>query len=127
MEDYIRRLDMLAAGAGFSYGKSFAVPWYIVPAIVAIHSIWVRGVYVGNQNDLMKAYHFRQEAERCLLDANHKRLRSPDLIKRWSWRWFFGFLTNWANLFELLATAALATALWIISQLSHPLPQIKPN
>lgn len=120
--------SLLAAGAAFSYGKPFALPWLFIPSVTLLHSIWIRGVYVGNYNDRTKAYHFREQAEQCLIDKNQKVLRSPAMIKRWRWRWWIGFLANWANLFEVIATATLATAACVISHLGQTFPSsLKPN
>lgn len=108
---------VLAVSVGFSYGKAFTIPWWFIPAVTSLHAFWVRGVYVGNQNDIKKAYHFREQAELCLLNSDHKVTPSPTLIKRFSLQWHLGFLSNWATGFEVLVTAGLATAACMVSRL----------
>jgi hypothetical protein len=54
---------------GKLWGSGFRPPVWIGGVILVCYAmLWVRGVYVGNKNDRTSAYHFRDEAEKFLLD-----------------------------------------------------------
>jgi hypothetical protein len=68
------------------------------------------------QNDQRKAYHFREQAEYCLLLKDHEIKPSDPLIVHYSCEWWFGVFKNAASLFQLLATVGLASAEYILTQ-----------
>jgi hypothetical protein len=82
--------------------------------------VWLRGVHVQNKNDSERAFHFRKQAECCLLHGNHIIDASPALVKPFGRIWWFGFLSNWATLFQTLSTAVLITAGCIVTRI-HPM------
>ncbi len=74
--------------------------------IVAYAFMWLRGVWVANQNDKNRADHFRGEAEEIMQDPQHSIRSSPGKvagIERW-----VGFLRDWSMLFQLTASILLA-------------------
>jgi hypothetical protein len=114
---------LIAVSAAFSYGKSFPVHWSVIPILTILQCIWVRGVFTGNQNDRMMAYHFRSQAELCLRDKNRQVDSTPRLISYPHWKWWFGFVTNWGTLFQVLATLVLTIAAYFVS---HSGQEVQP-
>jgi len=82
------------------------IDWRLIPIIgVGYAFLWLRGVWVANKNDQLRAFHFRDAAEQTLLDANYKLLASP--VKVCGFKKWFGFLFDWAMQFQLFVTVFL--------------------
>lgn len=115
---------LIAVAISFVVGRSVQIPWWCVPVVVLLHCVWLRGVNVGHRNDVQRAFHFRQEAEACLLHDNYVISPSPALLKTSELAWWFGFLTNWATLFETLATSGIITAGCILTRIAPTQSQL---
>lgn len=98
---------LLAAGIVFLRTNRLWLPEWIGLAVVFLHWMWNSGIYVANQNDRMKAYHFRNEAESVLKDAAHAIKNSPAFIKHGTAKGIFGFLGNWWHRFNFATTVLL--------------------
>jgi hypothetical protein len=111
---------LLAVSIAFLFEKSVRIPWWFIPVIIVLHCVWLRGVNVGHRNDVRRAFHFRQEAEFCLLHDDHVIVESPAVLQPSELAWWFGFLGNWATLFETLTTTALTLHGWLHPNANWP-------
>ena len=93
-------------------------------ALAAYAFIWLRGVWVANDNDKQCSFHWQAQAE-FLLQAQTAINPAPAWIRsnwKWLWsntdgarwkklrKWCFGFITSWSTAFQLVATAFLVWA-----------------
>jgi len=66
--------------------------------------LWLRSVWVANQNDKNESRYYIKQALSALKDENFKPLQPPEKIKTCSLEFWFGFLYDWAMLFHLVVT-----------------------
>jgi hypothetical protein len=86
--------------------KGKDVEWWVGLILLLGYSfLWLRGIWVANENDKSRARHFRQHAEMLLLDPTHRLSPSPGRVS--GGRIVFGFLGDWSMLFQMAATAVL--------------------
>ncbi len=89
----------------------------LLPGIVVFFTLsWLRGMWVANANDKSIAKSFLHDAEAVLRDESHTSSGIPPKVcglRRW-----FGFLEDWAGMFQAGTTALLAVALWFFAKLS---------
>lgn len=77
-------------------------------AVVALYALlWLRGIWVANQNDKRESRHFVAEALESLRDPNHQPSNSPPKICYRDRRFWAGFLWDWSMLFHLAVTIAV--------------------
>lgn len=88
--------------------------WLCVLAGLIYAFIWLRGVWVANQNDKRLSDHFRNEAESKLKDENSTLSESPGKIAVSSLEFWIGFLADWAMLFNLFVTTTLIVVFCLI-------------
>ena len=77
--------------------------------------IWLRGVWIANQNDKALCDHFRDQALAKLSSNNHEIATIPGKLSSRSVKYWVGFLSDWAMLFHLLVTIALVTVAYVVS------------
>lgn len=75
--------------------------------------LWLRGVWVANDNDKMLSEHFRKQAEAMLINSSHELGASPGKIPWNSFKFWIGFLKNWAMLFHLVVTVILVNIFFL--------------
>jgi len=93
------------------------VPIWVGIIIGSLYAFfWLRGLWVANENDKILSDHFRKEAEAVLHDSSHTLLQSPGKIPKCSFKFWFGFLVNWAMLFHLSVTAAFIIFFYLLKQ-----------
>jgi hypothetical protein len=105
---------LIAASAAFLVSNKIALPFFWVPVIVILHYIWLRRMNHSFQVDQRKAYHFREQAEFCLLSNDHGIQPSPPRIAHHSREWWFGVLINvrvYSNFSQLSDWQSLPTSL----------------
>ena len=85
-------------------------PW-IWAAIVLLYGIlWLRPIWVANENNKSWYDHFMREADVILQDASHEIVPAPGKISGWSCHFGFLYPKAWSMLFQFVTTAILA---WI--------------
>jgi hypothetical protein len=106
----------IAAFVQFSYGKGILIPFWIGAGVwLGYGFIWLRGVAVRNRDDQTKEEYFRQSAEKILTSADSYTISSsPSAITPRQWRWWLGYIGNWAHLFEFGTTGVLILAGFLI-------------
>lgn len=77
--------------------------------------LWLRGVWVANNNDKSLSDHFRSEAVAKLQNPTRPISSPPGKIKSFSFKFLFGFFSDWAMLFHLIVTAFLIALFYYIS------------
>jgi len=93
----------------------------LVPISVLLHAfVWQRGVWVANRNDKAIAEHFLKAADSVVRDPGFVTDAMPSKLEWKSLKWGFGFLGDWAQLFQVLATVLFAIALGFV--VWRPLP-----
>lgn len=81
-------------------------------AVVAIFAVlWVRPVWVANENDKRLSHRFLFMSARALDPAFRPSLPDGKPIRPRHWSWWFGFVFDWAAIFQIATTAALAVTL----------------
>ena len=78
--------------------------WVLAWALFVL--LWVRGVWVANCNDKLRAEAFL----RLATGQSAEPYADPPAIAHGDRRWWFGFLGNWSCQFQALATAAIMIA-----------------
>ena len=107
---------LVVVSTAFLKTNKIALPFYWALVIVVLHYIWLRRMNHSFQVDQRKAYHFREQAEYCLLSNDHQIQPSPPKIVHYGCEWWFGVFINATSLFQLLATIGLVFGAYIISQ-----------
>jgi hypothetical protein len=74
---------------------------------------WLRGTWVASQNDKLRADHFFNEAEQ-MIHSDEKPRHGPPKVTRYSCEWCFGFLGDWAPIFQLMTSIGLASVLCFV-------------
>jgi hypothetical protein len=82
-------------------------PWILPVVTIAYTVFWIRGVWVANTIDKNKAFHFIDQAQKLVRDPSHTVAEAPPRITFRNPIWWYGFLFNWASLFQVLATVIL--------------------
>jgi hypothetical protein len=92
-----------------------AIPhWFVAVGVVGFAFLWLRPIWVANDNDKSMAHHFLFEAERIMGDPGHGPRPHPSKISVASLKWWAGFLTDWSAWFQLATTSFLAIILYLI-------------
>jgi hypothetical protein len=89
-------------------------PWVGVAVVVFYAFLWLRGIWVANENDKRLSFHFVEQALETLRDPNHQISAYPPKIGCASWEFWIGFLKDWAMLFHLVVTAAIVSSFFLI-------------
>jgi len=117
---------LIAAAVSFLWGKNVLVPWWAFVTVLLVYAfLWVRPVAHRNYDDQQLEWYFTRVAWSVLAanltTAEHmlKELRPPK-TRLWSRQALFGFLWNWAHLFEFLTTALLLVAAYLLLNLIGP-------
>lgn len=79
----------------------FIRPWVGILVVALYAFLWLRGVWVANENDKRESRHFVSEALESLRDPNHQPSNSPPKTGYQDRRFWTGFLWDWAMLFHL--------------------------
>lgn len=88
---------------------------FLSPVIVMFFTLsWLRGVWVANADDKSIAESFLHDAEVALRDESHTSSGIPP--KMCGLRKWFGFLGDWAGVFQFVTTALLGGALWLFAK-----------
>ena len=121
---------LLAAGINFVKAP---VPLWIPSLLAAAYAfMWLRGIWLANDNDKQMAMHYRNEADRLLREASVEfnipaprilgevprwfgRLKQWCLRKRY-FRFWFGFLLDWSMLFQLTSVLVLVVLFYKIKR-----------
>jgi len=69
--------------------------------------LWLRGIWVANDNDKRLSEHFRTQALNIIQNPLLPIATPPSKIKKCSFKYWFGFLGDWALLFQFIVTAVL--------------------
>lgn len=89
-------------------------PWVGIVACILYSFIWLRGVWIANDNDKMLAFHFRDEAIKRLKNGNAELSDIPAKTSLKSLKFWLGFLLDWAMLFHVLVTGTLVFVFYLI-------------
>ena len=94
----------------------FICPWLGITVVVLYAFLWLRGVWVANDNNKRESRHFIDEPLNSLRDPNYRPLDPPP---RWGWRnlqFWFGFLMDWALLFHLAVTIGMVMIFFFLTK-----------
>ena len=89
-------------------------PWIGVTVCILYSFIWLRGLWVANENDKSLSFHFLYESLKRLKNSNVTLLDIPPKISPKSFKFWFGFLIDWAMLFHILVTVTLVFLFYFI-------------
>ncbi len=78
---------------------------FLIGSLYAL--LWLRGVWVANNNDKRSSDHFRNQALTIMQNPMSSITPPPDKIKRCSFKYWFGFLCDWAMIFHFIVTVTL--------------------
>jgi hypothetical protein len=81
--------------------------WILIVAGVLYAFLWLRNVWVADENDKCLGFYYRDEAFSVLRDKNHKISSPPKKISYRSLIFWFGFLKDWATWSHIIVTLAL--------------------
>lgn len=104
--------------------KHVELPGTIWAAIVLFYGVfWLRPVWVSNDNNKRRYKYFQQLAIDAMSGKPTGEIRPPERHSAREAVFWFGFLSDWAMIFQLAATAMLAliAALYIANN-PPPLP-----
>lgn len=88
--------------------------WVGIVACILYSFIWLRGVWIANDNDKMLVFHFRDEAIKRLKNGNAELSDIPVKTSLNSLKFWLGFLLDWAMLFHVLVTGTLVFVFYLI-------------
>ncbi len=72
---------------------------------LAFAFMWLRGLWVANDNDKRLSKYFIDTALKS--ENQHDKLTLPEKHRFWSWPSWFGFLKDWSLQFQLFVTITL--------------------
>ena len=99
---------LLALGIRALMDKAPRPPQWAAVLVVALHCIWLRGIWVANDNDKRVAAYFRDQAESLLIDSHYVITTHSPSPHVWTERaWWTGFLTDWSDMSQLATTVGL--------------------
>jgi len=105
----------IAAFANFAWGKRITVSWWPFAVVwLGYGFLWLRGIWAHNHDDQIRGWHFRDQAVNILTTDTVVTSPEPGRTTYTDLRFWFGFLTNWAHLFEFLTTAVLLGGAYFI-------------
>ena len=116
---------LIAAAVSFLWGKKVLVPWWVFLSVLLVYAfLWVRSIAHKNYDDQQLEWYFTRVAWSILMGKDAR--ASDELFKKppppktplWSRQALFGFLWNWAHLFEFLTTALLLVAAYLLLSLA---------
>lgn len=81
--------------------------WISIVAGVLYAFLWLRSVWVADENDKRLGFYFRNEALSMLRDKNHRISPLPDKISAGSLTFWIGFLRDWAMWSHIFVTLTL--------------------
>jgi hypothetical protein len=81
--------------------------WISIVAILLYLFLWLRSVWVADENDKHLGSYFNDEALSVLRDENHKISSPPPKISFPSPKFCVGFLIDWATLSHIIVTLTL--------------------
>ena len=100
------------------YLKRDWLPMLVVPlAVVGYVFLWIRAIWVANENDKRMARHFEFQAEAILSNPDHMLRPRPDWVR--GSQKYVGFLRDWAMLFQIIVSVFLAALVYLLPQLSR--------
>ena len=70
--------------------------------------VWIRGVYVANENDKKMMDFYRDAAQALLSDPSYAVGKPEDKIPLMTCKWWLGFLFSWGTFFEFATSVLLA-------------------
>jgi hypothetical protein len=88
----------------------------LASTVVLYAVLWLRGTWVANENDKAISIHFMFAADRIIRDPEFVPTKMPPKVT--GLRWFLGFLTDWASVFQLATSALLVVLLYLIPQMT---------
>jgi hypothetical protein len=88
-------------------------PWVGMVLVVLYAFIWLRGLWVANENDKDETRHFIKQAMSAIRDKNYQPLDSPPKINCCKREFWVGFLCDWAMLFHLIVTITVVAAFFL--------------
>ena len=94
--------------AATKYLKNETLPpflYFLVPAVFGF--VWLRGVYVANENDKRMMYSYRHSVHKLLLDPSYALGEPEDKISPSTFEWWLGFLLSWGTFFEFATSVLL--------------------
>ncbi len=81
--------------------------WISIAATVLYTVVWLRTIWVADENDKHLGFYYRDEAFSVLRDKNHKISSPPKKISYRPLIFWFGFLKDWATWSHIIVTLAL--------------------
>jgi hypothetical protein len=88
--------------------------WQGVILILLYVFVWLRGLWVANENDKSLWMHYLKEAEEYLKNRCHNLVDAPERTSYKEGKFWFGFLRDWAMIFHILVSALL---MWVYFQI----------
>jgi hypothetical protein len=111
---------LIAASVNFLWGKDVVPPWWAFLTVLLLYGfLWVRAIAHKNHDDQQLEWHFTRAAW-AILNAKEAQVVEealkdpPPKTPLWSRLALFGFLGNWAHLFEFLTTALLLVTAYLL-------------
>ncbi|HEY6936361.1 MAG TPA: hypothetical protein VI424_04380, partial [Terriglobales bacterium] len=99
---------LIVAATKYLEGKTLPLfLYFLVP--IAFGFVWLRGVYVANENDKRMMYSYR-DAVQLLLDPTYVVPVRQVKITPLTCEWWLGFLLSWGTFFEFATSVLLV---WI--------------
>jgi hypothetical protein len=103
-------------GAALTFVEANAFPWFLGFLIVIFYAIWLRGVWLRNEQDGEIAWRATRAADK-ILELNLVRPKPKSLeprIKNENYRHFLGFLGNWSMGLQFWFTVTLVVLFYIV-------------
>lgn len=89
-------------------------PWVGIVVCILYSFIWLRGVWVANDNDKSLEFFFRDEALKRLKNEKSQLSDIPAKISPKSAKFWVRFLLDWAMLFHILVTGTLVFLFYLL-------------
>jgi hypothetical protein len=99
-------IQFLKGNAQLQSWQSWQILLVGVTLALCFSFFWLKGIWAANESDKRQSFHFRDEAEKVLLDLSHTIAPTPGRIKDGERHWF-GFLSDWSIRFQAGATLIL--------------------
>jgi hypothetical protein len=88
-------------------------PWFGIGVVLLYAFLWLRGVWVANENDKIQTRHFITQALLAMRDSSNQPSDPPPKISSCSLSFWFGFLRDWAMLFHLIVSIAVVITFFL--------------